>query len=77
MPDADHAQRLLIPCPFTRLQAQPAMIENGSVHLPAAPPWLAEYLHELATFPNSRYDDRADPTARVLDWAKEDAIGPG
>ena len=24
--------------------------------------WLAEYLHELTTFPNAKYDDQADST---------------
>jgi len=59
-----------------RLHAQTAMIENGFVHLPAEAPWLAEYLHELTTFPKGRHDDQADSTAQALDWVKQDAIGP-
>ena len=35
-----------------RMHAQTAMIENGFVHLPERAPWLAQYLHELTTFPN-------------------------
>jgi predicted phage terminase large subunit-like protein len=53
-----------------RLHAQTAMIENGFVHLPQTAPWLAEYLHELANFPNGRFDDQADATAQFLDWFK-------
>ena len=34
-----------------RLRAQTATIENGFVFLPREAPWLADYLHELITFP--------------------------
>ena len=61
-----------------RMHAQTAAIENGFVHLPQAAPWLAEYLHELAVFPNGRFDDQVDSTAQFLDWfkmsAREDGI---
>jgi predicted phage terminase large subunit-like protein len=53
-----------------RLHAQTATIENGFVHLPQTAPWLAEYLHELAVFPNRRQDDQVDATAQFLDWCK-------
>jgi predicted phage terminase large subunit-like protein len=53
-----------------RMHAQTAVIENGFVHLPQAAPWLAEYLHELAVFPNGRHDDQVDSTAQFLDWFK-------
>jgi predicted phage terminase large subunit-like protein len=53
-----------------RMHAQTATIENGFIHLPHAAPWLAEYLHELAVFPNGRYDDQVDATAQFLDWFK-------
>jgi predicted phage terminase large subunit-like protein len=53
-----------------RLYAQTAMIENGFVYLPREAPWLAEYLHEMLTFPNSKYDDQVDSTSQALDWIK-------
>src|SRR6516165_1473470 len=53
-----------------RMHAQTAMIENGFVHLPDTAPWLAQYLHELTTFPNGRHDDQVDSTAQMLDWFK-------
>jgi len=53
-----------------RMHAQSAMIENGFVHLPDAAPWLAQYLHEITTFPNGRHDDQVDSTAQMLDWFK-------
>ena len=53
-----------------RLHAQTATIENGFVHLPQSAPWLADYLYELANFPNGRFDDQVDATAQFLDWQK-------
>jgi predicted phage terminase large subunit-like protein len=53
-----------------RLYAQTATIENGFVYLPREAPWLAEYIHELSTFPNSKFDDQVDSTSQALDWIK-------
>jgi predicted phage terminase large subunit-like protein len=53
-----------------RMHAQTSMIENGFVHLPDTAPWLAQYLHEMTTFPNGRHDDQVDSTAQLLDWFK-------
>ena len=53
-----------------RMNAQTATIENGFVHLPREAAWLAEYLHELASFPRGRYDDQVDATAQALEWIK-------
>ena len=53
-----------------RMHAQTAMIENGFVHFPETAPWLAEYLHEMTTFPKGKYDDQVDSTAQFLDWVK-------
>jgi hypothetical protein len=52
------------------MHAQTAIIENGFVHLPDTAPWLAQYLHEMTTFPNGRHDDQVDSTAQMLDWFK-------
>ena len=52
-----------------RLHAQTAMIENGFVFLPETAPWLAEYLHELTTFPNGKHDDQVEldrPVPRLV-----------
>jgi predicted phage terminase large subunit-like protein len=56
-----------------RLYAQTATIENGFVYVPREAPWLADYLHELSTFPNSKYDDQVDSTSQALDWIKRAA----
>jgi predicted phage terminase large subunit-like protein len=48
-----------------RLHAQTGMIENGFVHLPREAHWLAEYLHELTSFPKGKYVDQVDSTSQV------------
>lgn len=53
-----------------RLQSVSSTIENGFVYLPENAPWLAEYLHELTTFPSGKHDDQADSTSQALDWVK-------
>jgi predicted phage terminase large subunit-like protein len=54
-----------------RPHAQTAVIENGFVSLPKDAPWLAEYLHELTTFPKAKHDDQVDATPQVLAWIQE------
>jgi hypothetical protein len=60
-----------------RLHAQTATIENGFVYLPQDAHWLAEYLHELTTFPNAKYDDQLDSTSQALAWTKQRPAGWG
>ena len=60
-----------------RLHAQTGMIENGFVYLPKHAHWLAEYIHELMTFPKSKYKDQVDATSQALDWIKQDLNEPG
>jgi hypothetical protein len=63
-----------------RMHSVTSTIENGFVHLPEKAAWLAEYLHELVTFPNGRFDDQVDSTSQALDWFKttsmNDRLGP-
>ncbi|MGH6813945.1 MAG: hypothetical protein ACREDM_16950 [Methylocella sp.] len=33
--------------------------------------WLADYPHELVTFPKGSHDDQADSTAQALAWSKQ------
>ena len=54
-----------------RLHSVTNTIENGFVYLPEKAAWLADYLHELTTFPNGRYDDQADSTSQALEWIKD------
>jgi predicted phage terminase large subunit-like protein len=55
-----------------RLHSQTAAFENGLVFLPRSAPWLPDYIHELITFPGSRYDDQVDSTTQFLDYIRTD-----
>jgi hypothetical protein len=57
-----------------RMHSVTSTIENGFVHLPEKSEWLAEYLHEIATFPKGKYDDQADSTSQALDWFKNNSM---
>jgi len=54
-----------------RMHSQTALIENGSVHIPQAAPWLAKFLHEMATFPNGKNDDQVDSLSQFLIWVEK------
>jgi hypothetical protein len=60
-----------------RLHSITNTIENGFVYLPEKAAWLADYLHELTTFPNGRYDDQADSTSQALEWIKDQTMLSG
>jgi phage terminase large subunit-like protein len=60
----------------TRMNTVTTTIENGFVHLPDNAGWLAEYLHELASFPKGKFDDQADSTSQALDWLKQYCLRP-
>ena len=51
-----------------RFAAQTGVVESGLVYLAEQAHWLAEYLHELKTFPKARYDDQVDSTSQALEW---------
>ena len=55
-----------------RLLAQAARFEGGQVHLPKEAPWLADYVAELAGFPNSKHDDQVDSTSQALRYLARD-----
>ena len=53
-------------------------IENGFVLRLSAgtSPLVAQYLHELVTFPNGKHDDQADSTSQALNWIKPRLFEP-
>jgi len=55
-----------------RLHSITSTIENGFVYLPTEADWRAAYVHELTTFPSSKFDDQADSTSQALDWLKQE-----
>jgi predicted phage terminase large subunit-like protein len=54
-----------------RMHSVTSTFENGFVHIPDKAAWLNEYLHELTSFPKSKYDDQADSTSQALNWFKQ------
>ena len=60
-----------------RMHSVTSTMENGFVHLPDQADWLGEYLHELASFPNGKFDDQADSTSQALDWYKKHSMNSG
>jgi hypothetical protein len=54
-----------------------ATIENGFVYVLNDAHWLAEYLFEMMTFPNSKHDDQVDSTSQALAWMKHRVAGWG
>jgi predicted phage terminase large subunit-like protein len=53
-----------------RMHSASSTVENGFVYIPTQAEWLSQYLHEMAIFPNGKYDDQVDSTSQALDWSK-------
>lgn len=53
------------------------LFEAGRVLLPEKAPWLADYIHELTTFPRGRHDDQVDATTQGLEWIQQYGFEPG
>jgi len=53
-----------------RMEAQCARFEAGQVYFPREAPWLSDCLHEILSFPNTRYDDQIDSLSQFLKWAE-------
>lgn len=51
-----------------RMSTQTPIIANGFVFVPEDAHWAADYLHEMAMFPNGKYDDQVDSTSQFLGW---------
>ena len=60
-----------------RLFNKTVLFENGAVNLPAKASWLAEYVHELTSFPTAKYDDQVDSTTQALEYFGNDFPGSG
>jgi predicted phage terminase large subunit-like protein len=61
----------------TRMAAQTAKIEAGSVLLPEQAPWLGDFLTELLLFPNGRHDDQVDSVSQAIHWITGPRSEPG
>lgn len=52
----------------TRAFAVTSIIESGRVFLPEGAPWVADYVAQLANFPNAAHDDDVDSTTQALNY---------
>jgi predicted phage terminase large subunit-like protein len=55
---------------ISRTQAVTPLIESGRVFLPQAAGWLADFLDELAAFPNAAHDDQVDSVIQALNYLR-------
>lgn len=53
---------------ITRASIVSPSVEAGNVLLSEGAQWVADFIHELTTFPNSRHDDQVDAFVYALDW---------
>jgi predicted phage terminase large subunit-like protein len=53
-----------------RMEAQCARFEAAQVYLPREARWLSDCLHEILSFPNTRYDDQIDSISQFLKSAE-------
>jgi predicted phage terminase large subunit-like protein len=65
--------------PQTSKEARAASVtplwQSGSVLLPEAAPWKQEFLHEIKSFPGSKYKDQVDCMSQSLNYL-ENIFGP-
>jgi predicted phage terminase large subunit-like protein len=64
-PEGDKEQRVF------RIQG---VLEGGYVRLPSHAPWLEEFLNELVSFPEGRFDDQVDALSQLIGWAEKRRI---
>lgn len=61
----------------SRLTGITSMIENGYMQIPKQErPWKAEFVRELLSFPNCRFDDQVDSMTQALIWIRESTYKP-
>ena len=55
---------------FTRAIGHTGLIESGKIFVPKSAPWLSDFMSELASFPNSRFDDQVDAMSQAFDYLR-------
>ena len=53
-----------------RMNSVTSTIANGFVYLPDKAEWVADFVSELKTFPEGKFDDQCDSMSQALDWIK-------
>lgn len=52
------------------------IVESGRVYLPEGEPWVADFLDELALFPNADYDDQVDAFSQGINHHYQNGGNP-
>lgn len=60
---------------ISRAYAVTPTIEAGRVYLPESAPWLADFLDEMAVFPNGEHDDTVDSVTQALNYFRKNGLG--
>lgn len=58
-----------------RAHVASAYWESGDILLPAAAPWVEDYVAEMCSFPGGRHDDQVDMTSLAVNWLSEKTAG--
>ena len=53
-----------------RAMACSSLVESGMVYIPAAAPWLADFMQEVLTFPKSDFKDQVDALTQALNYLR-------
>ncbi len=54
----------------TRMMEATTIIESEKVLIPKEASWLADFQHEVVSFPKGKHDDQVDSMSQFLIWAK-------
>ena len=55
----------------TRMRAQAAKFEQQQVYLPRKAQWLGDFVDEVLSVPNARYDDQVDALCQALAYVED------
>lgn len=55
--------------------AQPTVMA-GNCYLPLSRPWVELFISECETFPNAEHDDQVDPLSMMVEFFRNNGIGP-
>lgn len=55
---------------FTRAVGHTGLFESGKIFVPESAPWVSDFMSELASFPDSRFDDQVDAMSQAFDYLR-------
>jgi hypothetical protein len=55
-----------------RAQAVTPLLEAGKLFIPEGASWVADFIDEMAAFPNGAHDDCVDSTTQALNYLRQE-----